>query len=277
MASTDTINKRVGFIGAGQMATALARGMVAAGLVDAGSVRASDPSATARKRLAAAVGGDVLTTDSNAEVVQESDVLVLAVKPHLMQGVCATLADGLRGDQLVVTVAAGIRVKSYLGWLGAKVRLVRVMPNTPCMVGSGACGYCLGGAADQADAELVDRLLSAVGRALRVEERLLDAVTGLSGSGPALIFIMIEELADGGVRAGLPRDAALMLAAQTVFGAADMVLQTGEHPGVLKDRVASPGGTTIAGIETLELHGVRGALIDAVRAAAERSIELSAK
>ena len=148
------------------------------------------------------------------------------------------------------------------------------MPNTPCLIGQSASGYCLGPRATAADGQLVAQLLGAVGRAFAVDEKLLDAVTGLSGSGPAFVYVMIEALSDGGVRMGLPRDVATALAAQTVRGAAQMVLETGEHPGVLKDRVASPGGTTIAGLQALETGGLRGTLMAAVEAATRRSIEL---
>ena len=150
------------------------------------------------------------------------------------------------------------------------------MPNTPCLVGQGACGYCLGGKATAEDGQLVQQMLGAVGVAYQVEEKLLDAVTGLSGSGPAFVYVMIEALSDGGVRMGLPRHVATALAAQTVRGAAEMVLVTGEHPGVLKDRVTSPGGTTIAGLQALEAGGVRAALMAAVEAATRRAAELSA-
>ena len=153
--------------------------------------------------------------------------------------------------------------------------MVRVMPNAPCLVGESASAYCLGPNATPADGELIAKLLGAVGLAIVVEEKLLDAVTGLSGSGPAFVYVMIEALADGGVQTGLPRDVAMWLAAQTVKGAAEMVISTSEHPGVLKDRVASPGGTTIAGLAEMEQHGVRGALIAAVEAAAHRATELA--
>jgi pyrroline-5-carboxylate reductase len=154
------------------------------------------------------------------------------------------------------------------------VRLVRVMPNTPCLVGQGACGYCLGENATAEDGRLVEQLLGSVGLAYRVDEKLLDAVTGLSGSGPAFVYMVVEALSDGGVRMGIPRPVATALAAQTVRGAAEMVLATGEHTGVLKDRVTSPGGTTIAGIQALESGGLRAALMAAVEAATRRSIEL---
>ena len=175
--------------------------------------------------------------------------------------------------KLVISIAAGITLKTLDAAL-PKSRLVRVMPNTPCLVGESASGYSLGPRATEADGALVKQLLESVGRAFVVDEKLLDAVTGLSGSGPAFVYVAIEALSDAGVRMGLPRDVALQLAAQTVRGAATMVLETGEHPGVLKDRVTSPGGTTIAGLAALESGGFRGTLIAAVEAATRRSIEL---
>jgi pyrroline-5-carboxylate reductase len=182
-------------------------------------------------------------------------------------------------ETLAVSIAAGMKLSTLAEGLGAAAsgppRLVRVMPNTCCLVSQGASAYCLGPGASEADGRLVEELLSAVGRAWPVEEKLMDAVTGLSGSGPAYVFLAIEALADGGVLAGLPRPIALALAAQTVRGAAEMVLSSQEHPAALKDRVTSPGGTTIAGLEVLEQAGVRGALIRAVAAAARRSAELS--
>ncbi len=266
------LKTRIGLIGAGQMATALARGWVRAGLVPADAIVASDPSAEAREHFAQASGAK--TTSDNQEVAAASDVLVLAVKPQQMSGALAQLRGAVTPGQLVISVAAGVRLRILADGLGPKVRLVRVMPNTPCLVGRGACAYCLGAEATEEDGRLVDQLLGAVGRCYRVDEKLLDAVTGLSGSGPAFVYVMIEALSDGGVRMGLPRPVALGLAAQTVLGAAEMVLETGEHPAVLKDRVASPGGTTIAGLKALEAGGVRAALIEAVEAAARRSAEL---
>jgi pyrroline-5-carboxylate reductase len=177
-------------------------------------------------------------------------------------------------QHLVVSIAAGITLRQLAEGLGSEQRLVRVMPNTPCLLGASASGFSPGEAATAEDAALVQRLLDAVGRAFRLPEHLLDAVTGLSGSGPAFVYVMIEALSDGGVRVGLPRDVATALAAQTVLGAARMVLETGTHPGALKDMVASPGGTTIAGLHALERGGVRGALMDAVEAATLRATEL---
>ena len=173
-----------------------------------------------------------------------------------------------------MSIAAGVRLATLADRLGGGLRLVRVMPNTPCLVGQGATAYSLGGLATAKDGELVRQLLSAVGIACQVDEKLLDAVTGLSGSGPAFVYVMIEALSDGGVRMGLPRNIATTLAVQTVSGAAALVAQSGEHPAVLKDRVASPGGTTIAGLQALEEYGLRAALMAAVEAAARRAAEL---
>ncbi len=264
--------ERIGFIGAGQMATALGRGFVEAGLIAAEDLLAADPVADARESFARATGGR--TTQDNAQAVDHSDVLFLAVKPQQMASVAAGLGGKIPAEKLVVSIAAGVRLATLSEGFGGGTRLVRVMPNTPCLVGRGACGFCLGEHATAADGELVDQLLGAVGVAFQVDEKLMDAVTGLSGSGPAFVYVIIEALSDGGVRMGLPRSIATALAAQTVCGAAEMVATTGEHPGLLKDRVASPGGTTIAGLQALESGGLRAALMAAVETATRRSIEL---
>lgn len=254
------------------MATALARGFVAAGLAAPRQLVASDPLAEALARFVEETGGEA--AEGNAEVAKAADVLFLAVKPQHMQTALADLRP-LTGGRLVVSVAAGITLGTLAAGLTEGTRLIRVMPNTPALVGRGAAGYCLGPGATVEDGVLVGRLLGAVGRAWQVDERLLDAVTGLSGSGPAFVYLVIEALGDGGVRMGLPRHVAIGLAAQTVLGAAEMVLGTGEHPAVLKDQVASPGGTTIAGLAALETAAVRGALMAAVEAATRRSEELA--
>ena len=266
------LDRNFGFIGAGQMARALAGGFVRAGLVPPEQIVAFDPVDEAAQRFAAEIANARLVT-SNAMVVRVSHVVFVAVKPQTLPSVMQEVGGALNEDQLLVSIAAGIS----LGRLTAgfrTARVIRVMPNTPCLVGRGAAGYALGPGATAADGELVGNLLRAVGLAFAVEERLLDAVTGLSGSGPAFVYTMIEALSDGGVRMGLPRAVATALAAQTVLGAAEMVLATGEHPAVLKDRVASPGGTTIAGLQALENHGLRAALMAAVEAATRRSVEL---
>jgi len=268
----DMLEQNLGFVGAGQMARALAAGFVRAGLVRPEQIVAFDPADVATQQFAAAIPDARLVT-SNGMVVRAASVVFLAVKPQTAPSVMQELVGTWKADQLLVSIAAGLSLARLTSGFGTP-RVVRVMPNTPCLVGRGASGFALGPGATAADGELVGRLLRAVGTAFAVEERLLDAVTGLSGSGPAFVYTLIEALSDGGVRMGLPRTVATALAAQTVLGAAEMVLTTGEHPAVLKDRVASPGGTTIAGLQALENHGLRAALIAAVEAATRRSVEL---
>lgn len=254
------------------MATALARGLVQGKLAQPGEILASDPLPSAAEEFSRVTGARAV--NDNRQVASAAEVLFLAVKPQQMSLVLEELRGRLTNQHLVISIAAGVRLATLSQGLGPGPRLVRVMPNTPCLIGRGASAYCLGPGAEGADGELVGRLLSCIGRAFQVEEKLLDAVTGLSGSGPAFVFLMIEALSDGGVRMGLPRDVATCLAAQTVLGAAEMVLSGGEHPAVLKDRVASPGGTTIAGLQVLEAGAVRASLMAAVEAATRRSAEL---
>jgi pyrroline-5-carboxylate reductase len=269
-AANETI--RVGFLGAGRMATALAKGLVAARFTTADAILASDPLPATREAFARTSGGR--TVASNVEVVRGADVLVLAVKPAHVTEVLAEIRTDVQARHLAISIAAGVPLKILIASLGSQARLARVMPNTPCLVGAGASAYALGGGATADDGRLVSRLLSTVGIAVELPENLLDAVTGLSGSGPAYVYQVIEALSDGGVLVGLPRDVSTQLAAQTVLGAAQMVVQTGEAPAVLKDAVASPGGTTIAGLHALETGGLRAALMNAVRAATLRSREL---
>ncbi|CAI5995601.1 unnamed protein product [Closterium sp. NIES-64] len=267
---------RLGFVGAGQMAEALARGMSAAGVVAASDMSAMDLS---QERLAVFAEMGVAAKTTCKELAAASDVIFIAVKPHTVKAVLSELRDSaaITSTHLVVSIAAGVTIANLQQWAGDEAKIVRVMPNTPCLVGQTAAAMSLGGKATAEDAALVRRMFEAVGKIQQVEEKLLDAVTGLSGSGPAYVFMAIEALADGGVAAGLPRDVALSLAAQTVYGSAKMVLETGKHPGQLKDSVASPGGTTIAGIYALEKGGFRATLMNAVVAATERSKELSKK
>jgi pyrroline-5-carboxylate reductase len=266
---------KIGFLGAGQMATALARGWLAAGLMTPQTCRASDPVPAARTRFTEHTRCQVST--DNREVVTASDVLVLAVKPQAVPDLLTEIRGSVADRHLVVSICAGVPLRQLAAGLSPAVRIVRVMPNTPCLVGASATAFAPGPGCRPEDASLVERLFAAVGKAFALPESLLDAVTGLSGSGPAFVYVMIEALADGGVRMGLPRDAALALAAQTVLGSARMVLETGQHPGLLKDAVASPGGTTIAGLHALERGGVRAAFMDAVEAATKRSADLGGK
>ncbi len=267
-----TVSTRWGFIGAGKMATALVQGMLRGGVAEPGSIAAHDPVPSSADSLGAL---GVKVRGSNLAVAAASDVLVLAVKPQAMPGVLAELQPAVGPEHLVISIAAGVPMATLAAGLGPEPRLARVMPNTPALVGEGAAGFALGDTATVDDEALVRRCFTAVGRAFRVPETLLDAVTGLSGSGPAFVYLVIEAMSDGGVRAGLPREVATVLAAQTVLGAAKMVLETGLHPGVLKDQVTSPGGTTIAGLHALERGGARAAFLDAVDAASRRSGELA--
>jgi pyrroline-5-carboxylate reductase len=261
---------QIGFIGSGRMASALAEGILRAGIAPPGEMVLTDKIPAAADDLARRTGARSLR--SNAEVAANAGALILCVKP-------GDVPDALReaGDltgKLLVSIAAGVRLERLKESAQGAPRLIRVMPNTPALIGQGAAAYAAGEGATKEDLAVVERVFGAIGIAVRVTEELLDAVTGLSGSGPAFVYTVIEALADGGVLMGLPRDIALRLAAQTVQGAAAMVLQTGMHPAQLRDQVASPGGTTIAGLEALEDAGLRAALIGAVRAATERSGEL---
>jgi pyrroline-5-carboxylate reductase len=271
--SREANSPRVGFIGAGKMATALARGLCQQKFTSPDRICASDVVPAAREHFATETNCRAVGT--NAEVAQNSDLLILAVKPQHFRPVLEELRPSLGAQHLVISIAAGIPLATMTSILGAHTRLVRVMPNTPCLVNASASAYCLGGGATRDDAATTARLLTSVGLALEVPEHLLDAVTGLSGSGPAYICLVIEALADGGVKMGLPRETALKLAAQTVYGTAKMVLESGQHPAVLKDAVASPGGTTIAGLHELERGHLRASLMNAVEAASRRSQELA--
>ncbi len=263
----------VGFIGAGRMATALASGFVKQSAIAADQLFACDPSRQASETFKTQTGGTIL--EDHAGLLERSKIIFLAVKPQVLPEVAASLARNLRNDHLIVSIAAGVRLSQLEGYLQGHQQIIRVMPNTPALVGAGAAGVSCAPAVSKQRRDFVLQLLSTVGICHEVKEHLLDAVTGLSGSGPAYIFQVIEALSDGGVKEGLPRDIATELAAQTVLGAAKMVLETGEHPGRLKDAVTSPAGTTIAAVAALERGGMRAALIDAVQAAASRSRELS--
>lgn len=256
------------------MAYALARGFIRGGLVAADRIRVSEPVPAQRERLTRELGVHVMAT--SAEALAGAGVIVLATKPQVMPAVLADVAGTLDANALVISIAAGVSIATMEAALPKGARVIRTMPNTPALLGSAATGVARGTNATDADLEIARALFGSVGVTAVVGEALLDAVTGLSGSGPAFVYLFIEALADGGVRSGLPRDAAMTLAAQTVLGAAQMVLETKKHPGELKDQVTSPGGTTIAGVHALERAGFRGAVIDAVKAATDRSAELGA-
>jgi pyrroline-5-carboxylate reductase len=262
----------IGFLGAGKMATALANGFVRTGLVQPKDLIASDPYDAARKQFAAELKAKV--TVSNVEVADSAQVLFLATKPDQVTAALSEIRKSFTEKHLLISIAAGVTIGKLESILPDGARVIRVMPNTPALVGAGASAYALGKNATTADGELAKKLLSAVGAAFPVKESLLDAVTGLSGSGPAYVYQFIEALSDGGVAAGLPREVATKLAAQTVLGAAKMVLETGQHPGALKDQVTSPGGTTIEGLHELEKGKLRATVMNAVRAATEKSKKL---
>jgi pyrroline-5-carboxylate reductase len=263
---------RIGFVGAGQMARALAKGLGLLKHSFAAPPIAFDPSDAAFAGFLETAPG-AQRGKSNAEVASSADCVVLATKPQQLKAACEELRGGLTKSHLLISIAAGVTIESLQNWTGA-ARIIRVMPNTPCLVSAGAAAFSASSGATAEDKQFVHNWFSTVGLAAETPERLLDAITGLSGSGPAYGFTAIEALADGGVLAGLPRDLALRFAAQTLLGAAKMVLENGEHPAQLRDRVASPGGTTIAGLKALEERGFRDALMSAVAAATARSKEL---
>ena len=265
-------NLKIGFLGAGKMATALAKGFIQAGLIAAEDLIASDAVEAARTHFARETGAK--TTAANADVLHSARQIFLAVKPDQVLGVLSELRGAFTDQHLLLSIAAGVPLARLEAGLPAGSRVIRVMPNTPALVGASASAFALGTAALPKDGQVAQTLFSAIGVAYAVKESLLDAVTGLSGSGPAYMFLMIEGLSDGGVAAGLPREIATRLAAQTMLGSAKLLLETGLHPGTLKDMVTSPGGTTIEGIHELEKGGVRAALMSAVRAAADKSKKL---
>jgi pyrroline-5-carboxylate reductase len=263
---------RLTVIGGGQMGRALVGGMLARKVVSARGVLVVEPDSTSRSWWQQN-HEDVTVIESPGPAVADSDIVLLAVKPQVVQGVLASLPKECR-EKLIVSIAAGVSLTKLSTWCGHG-RVIRVMPNTPSLVGEGASAYCGGDDVSAEDYRSIDSMLSSVGVAYQVNESQIDAVTGLSGSGPAYVCMIIEALADGGVMEGLSRPLAMQLATQTVLGTARMIQQTGKHPGELKDAVASPGGTTIAAIASLEQNGLRGALIEAVRQSTRRSRELA--
>jgi pyrroline-5-carboxylate reductase len=262
----------IGFIGAGNMAEAMIRGLVRGGHIAANRVVASGPRRERLDELVASYGIDV--SIDNREVAKRCGLVVLSVKPQIMDKVLREIGDQLKSGTLVVSIAAGVDTETIEAAVAEGVRVVRAMPNTPALVGAGATAISAGKLASEADLATAKAMFDAVGITVVLEEIHLDAVTGLSGSGPAYIFLILEALADAGVKVGLSRRNAQRLAAQTVMGSAKMLLETNEHPGQLKDMVTSPGGTAIAGLHTLEEGGLRTTLINAVETATKRSREL---
>lgn len=268
---TAKLPTRLSFLGSGNMAEAIMKGVLAAGLFKAGDLLASDTSETRLKVIHQKYG--IRTTRNNREAVREGDLVILGVKPLGVDGVLAEIKSELK-EKVLVSVAAGVPLARLAAGLEREAKIIRAMPNAPALVQAGATALAPGKGVEQETLDLVLQIFDSIGKSWILEERYLDAVTGLSGSGPAFVFMMIEAMADGGVKSGLSREVALALAVQTVLGAAQMALQTGDHPARLKDFVASPGGTTIAGLHKLEEGKVRSAFISAVEAATRRSEEL---
>lgn len=264
---------RIAVIGAGHMAGALIGGMVRSKLVPAKSIIATRRDPEALSHLQKKWGVRVST--DNRKAVGEADIVILAVKPQMAKKVLGELAGAVGKDQLVISVMAGVTTASINKALNCDCPVVRAMPNTPCLVDAGATAVAAGAHAGEKHLKKAEAVFGSVGLVAALPESALDAVTGLSGSGPVYIYMVIEAMIDGGVKMGIPRSVAAKLAAQTVFGAAKLVLETGKHPALLKDEVTTPGGTAINAIHVLESKGLRSVLIDGIVAATNRSAELS--
>jgi pyrroline-5-carboxylate reductase len=264
--------KRVGFVGAGNMGEALIKGLIAANRLPSDAIFATDVRLERLKQLGRQYGIQVL--GSNPDLVAHSDVVILAVKPQIMAAVLGEIGGSLGARHLLLSIAAGVSTTRLRQHLSPAVRLIRVMPNTPALVLEGVTAIARADRLESGDLETAEQIFGAVGKVVVLDEDLMDAVTGLSGSGPAYVALVVESLADGGVKMGLDRPTAMTLATQTVLGAARLLLETGTHPGQLKDMVASPGGTTIAGVAALEEGGIRTTFIRAVEQATIRSREL---
>ena len=264
--------RSVGFLGAGNMGEALIKGLLGAKLVPAEAIHATDVRLERLKELDRQYG--IQVSSDNADLVRHADIVILAVKPQIMESVLKQVAPMVTRRKLLISIAAGVSTAKIRAMLQKDARLIRVMPNTPALVLAGVTAIAKAEGLEPDDLDVAREIFGAVGRVVVLDEELLDAVTGLSGSGPAYVAVVIESLADGGVRMGLDRITAMTLATQTVLGAAKLLLETGLHPGALKDMVSSPGGTTIAGIAALEEGGIRATFIKAVERATQRSREL---
>lgn len=263
--------KKIGLVGAGMMAEAIIRGLQKAG-VNPSRISASDPDEKRRDFFKQELG--IAAVVENSSVVQSADVIILAVKPYTIPETLAEIGSVLKSNQLLISIAAGVTIDSIQSKLSGNIPVIRAMPNTPCLIGEGATAIAPGKYTTSIHMEIASQIFNAIGKVVQISEDKLDAVTGLSGSGPAYVYTFIEALADGGVRVGLPRATAMLLAAQTVAGAAKMVMETDEQPAELRDRVMTPGGTTVAGMASLERSDFRSATIEAVVAATNRSTEL---
>jgi len=266
-------NKRICIIGTGNMGEALVSGLITSRAAQPDHIICTDASEQKLDRVAKTYG--VQTLRDNAEAIRRSDIVVLSVKPQILAAVLEETAEALDLNKVVISIAAGVPLAAIESLLQKELRLVRVMPNIAAFVKESATAIAAGKNAKPNDIQLAKAIFDSVGKSVFIgENELMDAITGLSGSGPAYIFLIVDALADAGVKMGLSRSDALFLASQTILGAAKLLLETNEHPGQLKDRVTSPGGTAIAGIHTLEKGGLRTTLINAVEAATKRSSEL---
>jgi pyrroline-5-carboxylate reductase len=270
--STSGLNKKVGIIGCGNMGEALIKGLVNSRLVSKKNLFVSDVREGCLKNLKESYG--ISTFLSNREVVSKSDIIILAVKPQVIEGVLKEIATAVKPSHLIISVAAGITLRFLSKHLGEKAKVIRAMPNTPALVQEGVTALCSGKGIQEEDLQTAQKIFQSVGKVVIVDESLMDAVTGLSGSGPAYFLFILEALIDAGVKMGLSRETATILTVQTCLGTMKLLLATSEHPAKLKDKVTSPGGTTIYGLHALEEGGVRGSLISAVEAATMRSREL---
>ena len=266
-------DKKIGFIGSGNMGEALVSGLVSSNAAKPDNIICSDISSETRKEIQGKYG--VLTTSSNIEVCEKSEIIIYATKPQILGSVLKETAPALDKSKLVISIAAGVPLAAIAAGLKKELRLIRSMPNICAFVKESATAVCAGKFVQEGDVELARAVFDSVGKTVFIQENILmDAFTGLSGSGPAYIFTIVDAMADAGVKMGLSRKDSLFLSTQTVLGAARLLLESREHPGQLKDRVASPGGTAIAGIHTLEQGGLRTTMINAVESAAKRSMEL---
>jgi pyrroline-5-carboxylate reductase len=269
------MNKKIGFIGCGNMAQAMIGGIIKSGMVSADNIYGSD---NYDKNLNIAKEKfQINTAKDNLELAKNCDILILAVKPHIYPLVVEEIKDFVKEEVIIVTIAAGITIAFMEKAFGRSLRIVRTMPNTPAMVGEGMSALCCNKEVSHEELSMIVKLFEAFGKTEVIEERLMDSVPAVSGSSPAYVYMFIEALADGAVRDGIPREKAYKMAAQAVLGSAKMVLETGMHPGALKDNVCSPGGTTIEAVFTLEKNNFRGTIIEAMKACTDKTREMSKK
>ncbi|MBC2582410.1 pyrroline-5-carboxylate reductase [Clostridium sp. DJ247] len=269
------MNKKIGFIGCGNMAKAIIGGLIKSELVLPSDIIASAASEKNLNIVKESYG--ISTSTNNIDAAKFSDILILAVKPNMYASVIEEIKEYIKDDPIVVTIAAGITIDSVEKNFGKKLKVVRTMPNTPALVGEGMSALCANDLVTEDELKIVLSIFESFGKTEVINEKLMDAIPAISGSSPAYIYILIEALADGGVMQGIPRDKAYKLAAQSVLGSAKMVLETGIHPGALKDNVCSPGGTTIDAVATLEEKGFRSAIISAMQSCTKKAIEMSKK